>query len=274
MGVGDHPSMNERNAANEAAFKELPAAGSPAYWARLEDTTATTRLPLEVLVMCARERLAAGRRDQAEQVLQTLWIRIQRRVRNQILGSVRTARDRAGIIEDIMQECIVALWQEIAGADVPFLTRGFWRKMHFLVANATTKRLIAEGLMIRRGVQRPDRVQQDKTVSLDKPVGPDEDYTIGESVPDPHAQDAFQQVEFQADMAQLTKELTGDQRLLLRNSLTGELTQAELGDLLGITDRAVRMRLKKLHDWLRRRFNAPDSPDSAGEGGARGGEEG
>ncbi len=60
MGDDERPPIDDRNAANRARFEQLPVAGSPAYWAKLEDSEKASRLDLEILVMCARERRAAG----------------------------------------------------------------------------------------------------------------------------------------------------------------------------------------------------------------------
>lgn len=268
MGDGERPSVNERNAANEAAFNGLPAAGSPAYWARLEDASAT-RLPLEVLVMCARERLSARRRDQANQVFTLLLKKVQgtiERLTDRL--TPRTARDRARLIEDIRQECAIALWQEIEHPAPTFLTEGFWHKVKLMTMNTVEQRLIAEGVKTHSGVTQPKRVPQSLSDSLDRPIGSEDDRTLAESISDAGA-DPFSLIELLADIKALLADLSADDRLLIQNEITGEMTQAEMGKLLGKTDRAVRMRLEKLRAKLRARRHPPDQP---GEGGA-GGEE-
>lgn len=273
MGVGDHPSMNERNAANEAAFKELPAAGSPAYWARLEDTTATTRLPLEVLVMCARERLAAGRSDQTEQAFNLLLKKVQGSVQR-LIGRLtpHTARDRARLIEDIEQECAITLWQEIAHPAPTFLTEGFWHKVKLMTMNIIEQRLIAEGVKTRDGVAQPTRVPQSQSDSLDQPVGSvgsEDDRTLADSVAD-RSDDPFSLIEQVSDIKALLTGLTAEERLLLANEVTGERTQVEMGKSLGKTDRAVRMQIEKLRARLRARRNPPTMSSGSEAGGEEG----
>ncbi|HEX9038088.1 MAG TPA: hypothetical protein VF808_13975 [Ktedonobacterales bacterium] len=273
MGDGDHPSRsepNERNAANEAAFQNLPAAGTPTYWERLQDTAPGSRLALEVLVMCARERLAAGRDDQAKRVFEILLIKVQGTIEGWI-GQLtpRNARDRMRLIEDIKQEVAAALWQEVAPPAPTFLTEGFWHKARLLTMNTVEQRLIAEGVKTRKDVERPTRVPQSQSDSLDQPSGPEESRTLAESVADPGG-DAYSLIELISDIKALLADLPPEGRLLLENEITGELTQREMGERLGITDRAVRMRLEALRVRLRARYHAPDS--SGGEGGAASGE--
>jgi RNA polymerase sigma factor (sigma-70 family) len=277
--VGDDGGA-DRNAANRARFEQLPAAGSREYWAALEDTAKATRLELEILAMCARERLAAGRRDQFDRILGIIWDRIQRSVRQQIERSTPSgARDRARVIEDIMQECMIGLWRELASAGPTFLTQGFWRKLRFIVANTITQRHIAEGIKTREDTVNPNRVPQGEIGSLDQPTGPEDDSPLGDKIPNPQANDSFSLAELATDIKKLMEGLTAEQRLLLWNEWTRTFTQKELGDLLGgITDRAVRLRLKALQAWLRAQRDAPDTPpqppQAPGEdGGSAGGEE-
>lgn len=272
----------DRNAANRARFEKLPPAGSPEYWAALEDTAEATRLDLEILAMCARERLTVGRRDHFDRILGILWDRVQGMVQRQIERSTpANARDRARVIEDIMQECVTGLWRELANVGPTFLTQGFWHKLKFMVANAITQRQIAEGIRARGGTVHPDRIPQGNVDSLDQPAGqdPDNSHSLGDTIVDKHAEEAFDHATDLSDLKKLIEGLTAEQRLLLENAWTGAMTQAELAKLLGITDRAVRMRLKALQAWLRAQRDAPDTPlqppQTPGEdGGSAGSEEG
>lgn len=274
MADGDHPSMNARNAANEAAFKALPMAGSPLYWARLEDAARESRLDLEVLVMCARERLTAGRRDQAERVFTLLLKKAQGTFEGWInQWTPRFALDRARLIEDIGQECATSLWQEIAHAAPTFLTEGFWHKAKLMTKNVIEQRLIAEGVKTREGVERPTRAPQSQRDSLDQPAGPDTDRTLADSVADP-GEDPFRLIELTTDIKALLADLSAADRLLIQNEVTGERTQVEMGKLLGRTDRWVRLQLEKIRARLRAQHDQGHPPGGAGDdGGVSGGEE-
>ncbi len=81
---------------------------------------------------------------------------------------------------------------------------------------------------------------------------------MGETVADPHAEEGYSLIEFVTRYrARARDHLTSDERLLLQNEITGELTQAQLGKRLDITDRAVRDRLEALHAKLRALLNPP-----------------
>ncbi len=271
MENGERPSMSQRNAENVARFKGLPAAGSPAYWAELENAAKETRLALEILVMCARERLAAGRLQDAERVYTLLLNKTQGTVRNWVSRLTPSkAHDREGVIEEIMQECAMNLWLELSGDGPTFLTEGFWHKLTWMTKNVVKQVLIARGIKARTNSTNSTRIQEDLIESIDKPVGVDDNRTLGESIIDPQAGDAFSLMELVNDIRALLVGLTSEERLLLQNEITGELTQREMGERLGITDRAVRMRLKALYDKLRARYN----PYGDSGGGAAGGEEG
>lgn len=262
----------DRNAANRERFKQLPAAGSPAYWAKLEDAARETRLDLEVLVMCARERLAAGKRDDFVRIFELLLRKTDTKLKEWVNRLIPTgARDRMRVMEDIMQECAASLWQELDSKDDTFLAEGFWIRMRRMTTNIAGQKRIEEGISARPGVETPTRVPQSARDSFDQPVGPDDDRTLSETIVDPQAEDNFSLIELVDDVRDIERHLTSDERLLLQNEITGELTQAEMAKRLGISDRAVRMRLKALHAKIRALLNPPGD----GDGGATaGGEEG
>lgn len=271
MGDDERPSIDDRNAANRARFEQLPVAGSPAYWAKLEDSEKASRLDLEILVMCARERRAARKRGDLVRIYEMLLKKTDVTLKEWVNRLIpQGARDRAGVIEEIMQECALGLWQELDGEDDTFLTQGFWIRMLRMVTNIATQKRIEEGLSKRKGVDKSTRVLQSNSESIDRPIGPDDDRTVGETIADQHAEDGFSLIEFLNDLQDVRRFLTSDERLLLQNEITGELTQAQLGERLNITPRAVRDRLKALHAKLRALLNPP----SDGDGGATaGGEE-
>lgn len=272
--VGDEP-VSDRNAAIESQFRQLPAIGSPEYWARLEDVAPGTRLPLEVLARCVRERLEAGRRDQAERVYGLLWDRIQRSTRGHIRRRVEGAgHDTVGLTEDILQECAIGLWRDLAAEGPTFLTRGLWRRLKFMTQNAITQRLIEEGLLTRQGVKTPTRPPREGVDSLDRTAGPDDDRRRADLIPDPAGEDSYNWVATVEEIEALLAPLTASERLLIENEFTGELTQKQIGERLGgITDRAVRMRLEALRAKLRALRNKRDNPAGPGGGETSGEEE-
>lgn len=271
-GHDGHDGHGERNAAIERRFLGLPTAASPAYWAALADTAQATRLELEILVMCARERLAAGARDHAEHALGLLWGRVQGETRGLIEAATpQRARNRAGIIEDIMQDCVTALWLEIAQKEETFLTRGFWRKLRFMIANTITQGLIAEGVRTRAGVKQAERVPQNQMDSASQPITPD-GVELGQTIADSHAREAFDLVETRADLLAALKGLTAEQWTLFWNTITERLTQTELAARLGVTDRTIRLRIVAMRTQVRKRLYGLDDPgDSPGAGGVAGG---
>jgi RNA polymerase sigma factor (sigma-70 family) len=272
VGDDERPPMSERNAAYRALFENLPPAGSPEYWAKLEDTTQDLRLPLEVLAMCARERRKAGRRDDFVRLYELILKKTNTALRRLATRLIpQDARDRAGIVEDIMQECALSLWLELDGEDDPFLTQGFWIRVSRMMSNIATQKRIEEGLNKRKDADHSTRVLQSNSESLDRPMGPDDDRTRGETIPDQQAEEDFSLLEFVSDVRDVWEQLTPDERFLLQNEITGELTQAQIAKRLGISDRAVRLRLKALRAKVRALLNPPSD---GGPAAAADGEEG
>lgn len=170
-----------------------------------------------------------------------------------------------------MQECALGLWQELDSNDETFLTRGFWVRMWRMTTNIATQARIKEGLSARSGSVNPTRVPQRERDSLDKPIGLEDSRTVGDTLADPQAEDEFSWIELVRDVRDVRDRLTSNERLLLQNEITHELTQAEMARRLGKTDRTVRLRLEALRAKLRALLNPPGD----GDGGATaGGEEG
>ena len=261
----------DRNAANRARFEQLPPAGSPGYWAALEDMAQATRLELEVLAMCARERLAAGALREFERVYTILIGKTEAKLLAWANTLIPTGvRNRAQIIEELMQECRLELWRELDSPDPTFLTKGYWIRMRRMLTNLAAQTRIAEGLSARTGVIKPTRVPVRELHRLDEAVGPEDERTPSDLLTDPRAHEAYGLAEMVIDLAAVASHLDADEQLLLWNEITRTYTQAHLGEILGITDRAVRDRLKALHAKLKALLDPEGQSDSAATDGGEG----
>jgi DNA-directed RNA polymerase specialized sigma24 family protein len=73
---------------------------------------------------------------------------------------------------------------------------------------------------------------------------------------DPAALDAFKQAELEVDMVALLATLDLEQRAVLYDAYWRDTPRVEIADKLGITDRALRMRMEKLLTTLRARMTS------------------
>jgi hypothetical protein len=156
-----------RRAALARQYDELPSAGTAAWWRRIEGPLPAGAEPLarEVLARCVLERAEAGRLEDAQRVITVLFRRIGKDVR--VWARRCGACARGMLDEDLQQECYAALWEELTTPGETFFTVHFGHTLRRLQQHVGQAVLLREGLWIRPGVAKPDRVPVKKRVSLE-----------------------------------------------------------------------------------------------------------
>ncbi|HLJ82148.1 MAG TPA: sigma-70 family RNA polymerase sigma factor [Ktedonobacterales bacterium] len=251
MGTEQDDPHAARRAEMEQTFQSLPAAGTPDYWRRIEQATPDTALPLEVLARCVRERAHAGALDASRRICRALLERIQRTVQHRMQSTARPYEhgQQHELASDLAQECYVQLWKELVDPEPTFLCEHFMHALKRLMDHVEHSIMEHEGYWKRRDVETPKRVPIKEQDSLDKPIAPGEQRTRGQTLPDPA--DDYRRVDLETDIAALLDALQPEDRNLLHNLFWSELTQEQVAERLGITDRTVRNRLNRILDRLR-----------------------
>ncbi len=258
-----------RRAQIERAFTSLPPAGSQAYWDAL--TAAPTgaanvagahnsqSIPLEVLARCWRERISADRSQEADRVFGIIADRISHHLdlwANKIAGQTSGGRS-SGLAEELEQECYLKTLESLRN-EKSFLFESFMTALNRIeqhIAHAVMER---EGQWQRTGVKRPRRAPARQTDSLDAAETPATPAPRQAFVADPAAEANLKGVEALADLDAALRALTTEQRALFYMRFQEGLTQREIADELGVTDRTVRHKLTDALNTLRALLADPD----------------
>lgn len=245
-----------RHAELEAQFQGLPPAGSASYWRRIEAPDAANRLPLEVLARCLRERHFAGFREDAGRIMKVIWRQAQPQVQAwaRSLATQAPPGNVSALKEDLEQECLVALWEELAegepDGDEPFLLTYFAKSFLRLRQHVAHDVMEKEGIWRRQGVKQPARIPRDAITGLPE-ESDNGDVTLSIRQPgDPAAQRALEQVEL-SDLLDRVRALPDDQRTVILDRFWEGLSQQETAAKLGVSTRMVRYLLVQALEALR-----------------------
>ncbi|HEY7347579.1 MAG TPA: sigma-70 family RNA polymerase sigma factor [Ktedonobacterales bacterium] len=239
-----------RQADFEQQFQALPAAGTAAYWQRVE-TFGAGALLLEVLSRCLRERLRAGARRDAERIFDVIIPHVRKTIQFwiKIFDSQTPGGINQEVAKDLASECYLALWRELANAPDTFLLKGFRKKLKWIIHHVAHTFLEQEGVWQRKGVKDPTRVPITEQDSID--VSRDEESTTGLlSLTDSHSQ-PFGEEEVRIDIEEFLAQLDPKSRQMFYRYFYAGYTQQEIANLLHITDKTVREHLKRIVDELR-----------------------
>ncbi|HKV85306.1 MAG TPA: hypothetical protein VJN88_12170 [Ktedonobacterales bacterium] len=249
---GDQAGASEQDF--EQIARALPPPDTAEYWQRIEQPRPGAELPLEVLVRCCRQPDARGQR--AQRVYTALLPRIQRQTQAWAHKIARMSHSGqiTQLAEDLEQECYVMLWQELTRAGDTFLAENFQHKLHFIQKHVAHDRMEKDGEWRRRGVAEPTRPPRANVDSVERLTTADETGAHPQQFTDPAALDAFSLAELTLDMDEQLAALDPGQRAVLYDAYWRDTPRIEIADKLGITDRALRMRMEKLLKTLRGRM--------------------
>lgn len=242
-----------RRADLEQQFRSLPRAGTPTYWRRIEQATPETALPLEVLARCVRERAHARAGADAQRIFSVMLHQVQPTVQARLYATAKryASYQKADLAKDLEQECYMQLWRELLDPEPTFFCEHFTHALKRLMDHVEHSIMEREGLWKRRNVETPRRVPVSERNRLDEPIAPGEQLTLGQTLADDEAEDDYERVDLETDIAALKEALDAEERELLHELYWSDLTQKEVADRLGITDRTVRNRLERILKQLR-----------------------
>ena len=249
----DHTEeLRQRKLGMEALFGQLPPASTAAYWQRLE----STETPIEVLILCLRERLAASRQLDVNRIEELIVRRAQTTLAKWARYVIQqsSASYSSGVGDEIQQECLLSLVPRLRDSSFVFLATDFACALKRLFQNAAQLVCEQEGLRTRKGVITPERVPQRQIDRLTRPADGTEMPDPAERLADTRAERAFEQVELTADLAEIIRKLSAHDAKIIYMYFFEDKTQKEIADQLECTDRAVRYRLADIMPRLRRYY--------------------
>lgn len=254
MGEEQDARYAARQAEIERAYASLPAPGTPAYQQALEGAQGEV-LPLEVLVRCYRERQAARDDAQANRIYELVLGCVQTPTQYWARAVARRVPPHArnDLEERLEYDCYAELWKVMKDPEQAFILVNFHHMLQQIQKHIMHAVMQQEGYWTRPGVETPKRVPRNMTDSFDRPARDANDPDAPAiQVEDRRAEQAFGRAEMAADMETLLQELSPGDRALLHDYFWRGLSQDEIADALGITDRTVRNRLKRILTYLRR----------------------
>lgn len=254
MGDEQDARYAARQAGIEQAYAALPPPGTPAYWQTLVGAQGAAP-PLEVLVRCYRERDAVGAHDDAERIYGLVLGRSEsstqfwaRKIAQHVPRDARPALE-----EQLEQECYVELWRVMSDPDRAFILVNYDHMLQCIQEHVAHAVMQQEGYWKRRGVSTPKRVPRRLIDSADRPARDADDHDdLAPPISDPRAGGPFEWVELAVDVDALLDALSPQDRALLHDLYWRGLTQDEVAEKMGVTDRTVRNHLKRIFAILRR----------------------
>lgn len=254
MGDEQDTRYAARQAEIERAYADLPTAGTPAYWQALEGAQGAA-LPLETLVRCYREREAAGEPQQAERIYGLVLGRSEGSTQYWARKVARQApaHARHDLEEQLENDCYADLWKVMSDPKQAFILVNFRHMLECIQDHVMHAVMQQEGYWKRRGVGTPTRVPRKLTERLDRPPrDTDEPDAVAVTVADPAAEQAFDWIDLAADVDALLAALSPEDRALVHDLYWRGLSQDEIADALGVTDRTIRNRRDRIMALLRR----------------------
>lgn len=259
-GVGQGQDVDRASASEQdfdQLFHALPPPDTAEYWQRIEQPRPGAELPLEVLARCCRQQ-PDPHGQRAQRVFVALQARIQRQTQAWAhkIARMSYSGQVAQLAEDLEQECYIALWQELTRAGDTFLTENFAHKLHFIQKHVAHDRMEKDGEWRRRGVAEPNRPPRAHVDSVERLTAADDTGALPRQFTDPAALDAFRQAELEVDIDVVLADLDPSQRAVLYDAYWRDTPRIEIAGKLGITDRALRLRMEKLLTTLRGRMTS------------------
>ncbi len=245
-----------RRARLAGLYRALPPYGSTDFWRLLEQgEEEAQRLPLEVLVRVLREEAMAREDIQAQRrIFSVIIARLQysneQWIRAVLSGERLLNDERQAFAADLYADLCEQLLRSFLDPNQRFWEEAFHHCLRF------TRRHIYKSFLNREGYWRKttpgpgQRVPHTLLESLER-VYREKEQRGEWDVPDERAEQAFLRVE-QRETASLLLHLPGHLRTIVWLIFWEDCSTKQVGELLGISDRTVRNRLRAALARLRR----------------------
>lgn len=242
----------ERRAMLAELYRALPAYGSVDFWNVLEGNQA---LPLEVLVKVLRvEAIARGDAQARRRIFAIIIARLQSSneqwVRQMLASLHLLAGERQALAADLYADLCEQLLRALLDPEQRFWEEAFLHSLRFARRHVCERFLRREGYWRREDSGPGQRVPHALLESLERAewrVAFRDEW----DVPDERAEQAFLLVE-QTEAASLLFHLPVRLRVIVWLVFWEDCSTKAVGELLGISDRTVRNRLRSALAQLRR----------------------
>lgn len=238
------------------AYQALPAYGSSEFWSIIEEPDLHIAQPLEVLVKCSRFALTNGDHVGWRRIAEVILRRVQTSNEYwafQVLGNVRVQPgERSMFVHDLYADLCERLIRTLMDTKRQFWEENFQHCLQF------ERKHVYQAFMTREGrwhnqheADAPTRrIPRKHIASLDQPILHANGEMWGLDIEDEQAQQALLSVE-QNDLALLILHLPEKLKSIIWLIFWEGRTEKDAAQVLGITDRTVRNRLREALKILR-----------------------
>ncbi len=245
------------------AYQALPAYGSGLFWCMIEEPDLKIALPLEVLVRCARLAIARGDDIGRNRIIEVIFRRTQSSNEYwayHVLNSIHLVPDERNIlVHDLYADLCERVIRAVMDRKRLFWEENFQHCLQFERKHAYQALMTREGRWFHQQgdgmtTRRIPRVLID---SLDQPVMHADGELREPEIEDERAQQALLSVE-QGDLPLLILQLPEKLRSVIWLIFWEGRTEKDAAQLLGITDRTIRNRLREALRSLRAIFDSQE----------------
>ncbi len=246
----------KRRVALANIYKALPKYGSVEFWNIIEEPDLKLAIPLEVLVRCFRFAIINGEDVERNRIFEVVIRRIQ--ASNEywayhVLNNLRLSADeRSMLVADLHADLCERLIRALMDVKRLFWEENFQHCLQF------ERKHVFQALMIREGrwnnqhgdVTVTRRVPRMLIESLDQPALHANGEMWEPGIEDQGAQQALLSVE-QSDLSRLILHLPGKLKSVIWLIFWEGRTERDAAQVLGVSDRTVRNRLREALKSLR-----------------------
>ena len=254
-GVLQEAAFQARRARLAGLYRTLPPYGSAEFWHLLERDEEAQTLPLEVLVRVLREEAMARGDTQAQRrifavIIARLQCSNEQWIHAVLSGERLLSGERQALAADLYADLCEQLLRAFLDPNQRFWEEAFHHCLRF------ARRHVYKSFMSREGYWRKttsgpgQRIPRTLLESLER-VQREKKREDEWDVPDERAEQAFLLVE-QKEIAALLSRLPVHLRTVVWLVFWEDCSMKRVGELLGISDRTVRNRLRAALAQLRR----------------------
>ncbi len=240
-------------------YAALPPYGSLAYWRSVEEPDMHRALPLEVLVKCIRTSIARGDSVGRKRTFEMLFRRIatsnEHWANNVLKDRHFTTGEQAVFVNDLYADICERIMRAVIDPNRLFWEENFLHCLRFERRHVYEIFMKQEGRWLYTREKKGDRVPRVLIASIDQPEQqPDVELSVS-LLEDEMARKALLAVEH-SDLPRLIVRLPDRLKAVVLLIFWEDRTEKDTAQILGITDRTVRYRLKRALRLLSRILEA------------------
>jgi RNA polymerase sigma factor (sigma-70 family) len=245
----------ERRALLARVYSSLPEYASPVFWPTLENE----KIPLEILVRILRCRIpgsdSRGRNRLIEIIISRTRLSNEYWAQGVLENKALLVDERYALLCDLCADLYERVIRALTDPGRAFWEENFLHALRFERRHVCHTFMRREGLWLDPGSRRGSRVPRMLMARLDQPVSREEDELLLLDIEDERAQKNMQAVE-ESDLLRLVLALPERLKLVLLLVFWEDRTEKNTAQILGVTDRTVRNRLRRALRLLQNRLQS------------------